>query len=341
MGIIVDKGGKTRKLRAAMSGAGDITYNHLVAWKRLDDVEVVAISAPSAVRAPARAKEFGIPAVYRDTAEMLDRERPDILDIASPREFHAEHVRLAAARGIDVLCQKPLTNTLAEAERLVDEVEGSIRLMVHDNRRFRSDFRQIGRWIQEDKPGDVLQCQMLMHRSGFLPDKDGRRPAVVRSPAMGTLSRLLIAETLIHQLDVLRYLIGPLRIIAARALRTEADMPGETLATLFMETPAHAPVVLAGSFVAPGLGVVVSDRLELIGTKASIFLEGGELRMLGSEECTLTYDMKKEYQTCFDAAIAHFVECIRTGKPFESDARDNLETLRLVEDAYQAANPDS
>ena len=338
---VVGKDRKTRKLRVAVAGAGDITYNHLVAWKRQNDAEVVAVSAPSAVRAPARAKEFGIPTVYQDVAEMLDKENLDILDIASPREFHAEHIRLAAARGVDALCQKPLMNTLAEGEEIVNEVENNIRLMVHENRRFRSDFRQIGQWIREGKLGDVIQCQMIMHRTGFLPDKDGRRPAVVRSPAMGTLKRLLMSEVFHHQFDVLRYLIGPLKVIATRALRTVEEMPGDTLATIFMETSAGAPVVLAGSFVAPGFGVVVSDRLELIGTMASIILDPGELKLLGPDKRTMTYDMKKEYQTCFDAAIAHFIECIRTGKPFESDARDNLETLSLVEDAYKAANLDS
>jgi len=323
-----------------MAGAGDITYNHLIAWKRQNAAGVAAISAPTSARAPARAKEFGIPAVYRDVTEMLDKENLDILDIASPREFHAEHIRLAAARGVDVLCQKPLMNTLAEGEEIVDEVEGKIRLMVHENRRFRSDFRQVARWIREGKLGDVIQCQMLMHRSGLLPDKDGSRPAVVRSPAMGTLKRLLMSEVFHHQFDVLRYLLGSLNVIAARALRTQEEIPGDTLATIFMETPAGAPVVLAGSFVAPGFGVVVSDRLELIGARGSVLLKPGELKLLGPEKCTITYDMKEEYQTCFDAAIEHFVECIRTGKPFESGARDNLKTLCLVEAAYRAANFD-
>ena len=55
----------------------------------------------------------------------------------------------------------------------------------------------------------------------------------------------------------------------------------------------------------------------------------------------MTYDMKREYQTCFDAAIANFAGCIQTGKPFESDPFDNLETLRLVEAAYITSGLDS
>ena len=43
------------------------------------------------------------------------------------------------------------------------------------------------------------------------------------------------------------------------------------------------------------------------------------------------------YQASFDGAIRHFVDCLESGAPFETDAADNLQTLRLVEDAYSAA----
>jgi len=329
------------QLRVGMAGAGRITCHHLLAWKGLKNADVIAIADPLIERASDRSREFDIPSVYDDVADMLDREELDILDIVSPKEFHAEHVRLAAEYNIDALCQKPLTDILAESEHLVNDVDGGIRLMVNENRRFRSDFRQIAVWLSEGKLGDVLQCQMIMNRSGYLPDKSGRRPAIARSPGKETLKRLLILEVLIHQLDVLRYLIGPLNVIATRATRTVAELAGETLATIFMETSTGAPVVLAGNFVAPGFGLTVSDRFELIGSKASIILEPGKLRLLGPDECVMAYDMKKEYQTCFDAAIAHFTECIQTGKPFESDPRDNLETLRLVEAAYITSGLDS
>jgi D-apiose dehydrogenase len=326
-----------RTLKVGLAGAGSISFNHLVAWKTVPDVEVVAAANPTIQKAQARAAEFGIPAVYNNVAEMLDKEDLDILDIASSRSSHPENIRLAAAHGVHVLCQKPLANTLAESEQLVGEVEGVVRLMVNDNRRFRSDFRQIGEWIKEGTVGTIRQGVMVMFRSGYLPGPDGQRPAVVKFPAMAKETRLLIAETLIHQLDVLRYLVGNMTVVACRAKRTEDGLLGETMATLFLDTDSGAPVVLVGSFVAPGFGVAVSDRLELIGSKASVILDKDTLSLLGAEPQKLIYDMKKEYQHCFDAGMKHFIDCLRSGAPFESTAQDNLKTLRLVEDAYAKA----
>ena len=48
-------------------------------------------------------------------------------------------------------------------------------------------------------------------------------------------------------------------------------------------------------------------------------------------------DVADAYQKSYDGAIAHFVECLRSGQPFETDCADNLATLRLVEEAYRQA----
>jgi predicted dehydrogenase len=149
--------------------------------------------------------------------------------------------------------------------------------------------------------------------------------------------RLMIAETLIHQLDVLRFLLGDLAMVAARTLHTEPDMPGETLATLMLETPAGAPVVLAGSFVAPGFGVVVSDRLEIIGTHASVVLDNSGIELRGATTERVAVDYTAAYQACFDAGIAHFTGQLLSDRPFETSPEDNLQTLKLVEDAYALA----
>ena len=51
----------------------------------------------------------------------------------------------------------------------------------------------------------------------------------------------------------------------------------------------------------------------------------------------MQYDRDTGYQASFDGVIGHFVDCLETGAPFETGPADNLQTLRLVEDAYRAA----
>jgi D-apiose dehydrogenase len=66
-------------------------------------------------------------------------------------------------------------------------------------------------------------------------------------------------------------------------------------------------------------------------------MENDRLVLAGADQRELLYDHPTVYQQSFDAAVAHFVARLRSGEPFETDARDNLETLRLVEQAYESS----
>ncbi len=67
------------------------------------------------------------------------------------------------------------------------------------------------------------------------------------------------------------------------------------------------------------------------------------MTLRGAEPRGVRYDNDRGYQASFDGVIAHFVDCVESGAPFETDPADNLETLRLVEHAYWAAgiHPDA
>jgi D-apiose dehydrogenase len=327
-----------RPLNVALAGAGMISWYHLTAWRKLGQkVRLVAVCDPDVGHARKRAAEFEIAATYRDRDAMLDKEEIDVLDVASPRETHAAWVEAAAARAIDVLCQKPMTPTLAQSEALVRRVAGKMRLMIHENWRFRPWFRELKRWIAAGEIGEVVLGRMAMINSGFLPDESGHRPAFVRQPFMQHEARLMIAEVLIHHLDTMRFLCGELRVVESRVSRTLADVAGETLASIFLETPSGAPIAVTGTMAAPGYPPRGPDRLEIVGTKASAMFEDNELSLLGPNPRRVRYDSDAGYQASFDGVIAHFVECLETGASFETGPDDNLETLRLVEHAYWAA----
>jgi hypothetical protein len=61
------------------------------------------------------------------------------------------------------------------------------------------------------------------------------------------------------------------------------------------------------------------------------------MRLLGGRKEAIDYEHETACQECFDAAIAHLVCGLRTGEPFETNPADNLDTLRLVEDADERA----
>ena len=324
-------------LRVGLIGAGMVSRHHLIGWSKLaGTAEVAAIADPSA-NAGLRAAEFGIAATYPSAAAMLQAERLDAIDIAAPRQVHAEMVRLGAAKGLAILCQKPLAPDLAQAEALVAEMAG-VRLMVHENWRFRRYYRDAAGWIAGGSIGDIQHCTMTLLTSGLLPGPDGARPALVRQPFMQNERRMLVNEVLIHHLDTLRVLLGPLDVAASRLGRICPDMAGEDNAVLALRAQSGAAAILVGNMAAAGFPPAQADQMTIVGSAGSIILDGNKLTRLGADPAAIEYDLAACYQGSYDAVIAHFVEAVLSGGAFETTPEDNLQTLRLVEDAYRLAN---
>jgi predicted dehydrogenase len=332
---------RTTKIKVAIAGAGMVTQHHLRAWRKLPQVEVVAICARHQANAETRAAEFKIPAAYDDVAAMLDRAKPDALDIATPPEVHRAQAAMAADRGIDILCQKPMTPHLAESERLVAEVGDRVRFMVHENWRFRPQYRQAARWLNDDRVGSVREFHLTTRSSGLVTRTPGGTPvALARQPFMAGLKRFIIMELLVHHLDTVRYLVGPVSVTAASIARTSPAVIGEDAALISLRAGGGAFGTVVGNFCAAGFPPLPSDRLELIGDKASIIFEGNRLRLIGESAETVNLNLEQAYQQSYDGAIAHFVKALKQDTPFETDRLDNLQTLQLVEDAYRKAGRD-
>ncbi len=325
-------------LRVGVVGAGWVTQFHLAGWQRLAGrAEVVAIADPDLDRARARAAEFGIGQVFARVEDMLVSMALDAVDVAAPREFHAGIVRLAAACGLAVLCQKPLAPTFDEAAALVREVQetrSAGRLMVHENWRFRPYYRDLASWLSQGAIGEVVQAQMTLFTSGLVPDADGRLPALERQPFIATLDRALVMEILIHHIDTLRYLLGELALKHARLGHASPAMAGEDRAFMSFETTGGAPVALMANLSVHGRAPTQNDRLTLVGTRGTIELEGDTLRCLAPESRELRYDMPTCYLDSYAGSIAHFVDRLRDGGAFETSPEDNLLTLGLVEQIY-------
>ena len=323
-------------LRVGLAGAGWVAPHHLRGWALVSDrAEVVAIADPDVERARQRATEFAVRSVYPSVEAMLSDERLDAIDIAAPREMHAPICRLAADRGLAILCQKPLAPTLAEAEALAADVRArSARLMVHENWRFRPHYRCIDEWLRAGRVGTVRTVTVALLTSGFVPGPRGELPALVRQPMLATLDRLLLMEVMIHLVDTMRFLLGPLRLTGAQLGKSCAAVRGEDRALLLLATLDGAAVSIAGDFMAHGYPPEQFDRVEILGTRGTIILERDRLRLQGEVHEEMALDLAGNYAASYAGAIAHFVARLADGSPFETGPDDNLETLRLVEAAY-------
>ncbi len=325
------------KPRVALIGCGLISLYHLRAWQSVG-ADIVAVCDLDQGKAAARAAEFGVDRVYSNAIDMFTHGGFDIVDIAASVGAHAPMARLAANFGVHVMLQKPMCATVAEARQLIDDIGDRVRFMVHENYRFRPHYMTVRRWIDDGRIGKIRHVAISCRGSG-LCEREGTVPFLIeRQPYLMAFPRNLVFETMIHHLDVLRCLVGPLRVVAARLGRLAQGLPGEDTAAILMEGPDGLIATADGSLCAPGYPQLHGDRLEVIGTEGTIIMDLNRVYIVGREaETVLQVDLLGRYQECFDTAMRAFVDGLRTGQPFETDRLDNFKTLELMESVYRAA----
>jgi len=120
-----------KELRIGLVGVGFMGRTHSNGYKRVGDFfpelqyrpVLKAVCSRRAEKVNAFAEQWGYESVETDWKVLVSRDDIDAVDICTPNNMHAEIAIAAAAAGKIILCEKPLSRTLAEAHEMVQAVE--------------------------------------------------------------------------------------------------------------------------------------------------------------------------------------------------------------------------
>ncbi|MEV4776170.1 Gfo/Idh/MocA family protein [Microbacterium sp. LWH12-1.2] len=204
-----------RALRVAIIGYSFMGTIHAQAWTtapRFFDlaggVELVAVSGRDADAARAFADKFGIADVETDWRALLTRGDIDVIDICTPGHLHAEIAIAALDAGIHVLCEKPLANSVEEAERMAAAAERAavkgVQAMVGFSYRRTPALAYAKRLIEDGRLGTIRHI-----RAQYLQDwiVDPEFPLVWRLDAEQAGSGAL-GDIGAHIIDLARFVTG-------------------------------------------------------------------------------------------------------------------------------------
>jgi predicted dehydrogenase len=146
-----------------------LPYSHAAGYAAVPEVELVAFADSDLAKVQALQQRYGVPRGYQDYREMIERERPDIVSIATPAPHHCEAVLFAAEHGARALyCEKPLCCSLAEADRMVAAVESrGIKFNTGTLRRWAPGMETVWQMIERDDLGQ-LQAVITYSVGGML-----------------------------------------------------------------------------------------------------------------------------------------------------------------------------
>jgi len=274
-----------KKLNVAMIGYEFMGRAHSTAWRQVhhyfNDVPFEPVMKVICGRTESKLKEAAERLGWEETAtrwqDVVARKDIDIVDISTPGDSHMPIAMAAAEAKKTILCEKPLANTLAEAERMYAAVQkaGVIHMLCHNYRRC---------------PAVVLAKQMIdqgqigsiyHYRGTYLQDwiVNPDFPRVWRLERAKAGSGAL-GDILSHTLDLSRYLVGePVEVsglletfISERPLpedptkKGKVDVDDAALALVKFENGALG--YLEGTRFA--LGRKNHNRFEINGSKGSI-----------------------------------------------------------------------
>lgn len=198
--------------RIAVAGAGYIGQAHMAALLQSPTCQLAAVVDPSPA-AQALAAKAGV-ALYTSLEEMIEKDRPDAVVLATPNQLHVAHAELCMNVGLAMLLEKPLAPTVEEGRALVRMAdEKGARILIGHHRAHSPIMAKAREVIKSGVLGrlvSVMGSALFVKPDHYYADAPWRRD-VGAGP---------ILLNMIHEVHNLRMLCG--EIVAVQAFASHA-----------------------------------------------------------------------------------------------------------------------
>lgn len=294
------------------------------------------------------ARQWGWEETSTTWEDVVNRQDIDIVDICTPNYLHAPIAVAAARAGKMVLCEKPLANSVAEAERMCEAAK-LVRTLVWFNYRRVPAVAFAKQLIEQGKVGESYHYRALYLQSwGVAPAQPAAWRFDPREAGSGVMGDLLS-----HSLDLATWLNGPIRKVCAN-VHTFAKGRRVDDAVTVMAQFSNGSV---GTFEATrfAIGNLNRNSFEINGSNGSIEFDMEKMNQLGVFDMNDgaavhgTHDIMVTgpghpyvadfwppghivgYEHTFIATLVDFLRAVAEDQPFHPNFADVLENQRLLE----------
>jgi predicted dehydrogenase len=292
------------------------------------NAQLVAIADVAVERARRAAAELEIDNSYGSLEDMLGCEGLDAVVIATPDKFHASAVKTVAAAGKDILCEKPLALTLADAQELLDAVsKARVRLQVGFMRRYDPAYAAAMKRIEAGEIGVPVIFKSIGR------DKDGP-PLAAYTP---NINGMLFYTNSIHDFDLARWLmqdeVTEVHAYTTVAIRPEVAQFGDVVASVVNLKFDQGAIGNIESHAQAAYGYDV--RTEIVGSKGSILVGSFHktpatfLTANGSSGLIADHFLSV-FADAYLAEIRDFVDCMLTDRPPRVSGEDGIKALAIA-----------
>ncbi len=262
--------GSGGRIGVGMVGHAFMGAVHSHAWRtahRFFDLpvtpELAVLGGRDLARTKAAAAKFGFASVQTDWRELVNSPDVQIVDICTPGDSHCEIAVAALEAGKHVLCEKPLANTVEEAELMTAAAEAAkergVRSMVAFNYRRVPAIAYARKLIEAGRLGEIRHVRAL-YLQDWLSDENAPMTWRLRKDKAGSGS---LGDLGAHIVDATQYLVGDLLTGVSALTKTfvtkRPDESGEKIDDVTVDDAA----VFFGRFASGAIATYEATRFAL------------------------------------------------------------------------------
>jgi len=331
--------GEKRMIRFGILGCGTVAQIHAQAIALLENACLAGAAGTSADSARKFTQLHGGRA-YDSFAQMLADDTVDVVCICTPSFCHVQQATAALEHSKHVVLEKPMALTAEEADSLVRRSrEKGLLLTVVSQMRFAPDVQLLRTLVEEAAFGKLTGVSLTMRywrEPSYFSESSWRgRKACEGGGALMNQG--------IHGIDLLQYLVGTPRILAARAATLHHNVEVEDTAFALFETDCCIGTITASTCAYPGF----ERRLELYGTRGYAVLREDKLEKLqipghaidGICAATSTGSRRPEAIGCrmHLLQLENMANAIRGDAPLLLEPEEGVKAVRIIEEIYKKA----
>jgi len=330
-----------RKLGIGVVGVGEMGRRHAENLRRnVSNATLVAIADVSHDRARQAAGELEIDHFYGTIDAMLENKDVEAVLIATPDKFHASAVVAAARAGRDILCEKPLALTMADAKAALDAVaQAGVRLQMGFMRRYDPPYAAAMKRIEAGEIGTPVIFKSVGR------DRDQPPIAAYESGVNG----MIFYTNTIHDFDLARWLMRDevvnVHSFTTSAIRPEVEKYGDVVASVVNLQYKKGAIGNVESYAQAVYGYDV--RTEVIGSKGSILIGSVEktpavFMTAGGGQTILADHFLSRFAEGYLEEVRDFVQTILDGRTPAISGQDGLKALAIAvaaEESYKQSKP--
>ena len=329
----------SRPPRIGVIGTGQIARTHVVGYQ-VAGADIVAVADVNSSTLAARQREWGVATGYAGYRDLLADPAVDAVSICTPNSTHYEITMAAAQAGKHVLCEKPISLDLAQADEMIEACSraGVVFQVGHHMRSWAAAARSKA-MIERGDLGAVAYVRLRQaHDWGGARTPRGAFGSRAASGG-GTL-----LDNGCHLFDLARYLGGDVSDVFARiaTLKFEVEVEDTAIASLGYASGAMGQIEVAWT------GTGWQEAFWVFGTEGSLECDNriGENvlthRFRGSSVLSWSETDIARYELhgldSHSQNIADFLAAIDGTGPIVCTGADGREAVRLVQAAYASAD---